>query len=359
MNRETINRRTKAIRTLLNKNRIDCLVLTKPANVTYATGFLGADSWALIAPGTVYLLTDSRYTEQARGECPCCRIIQRSGPIAAAAAKVAKRLKSVKTAYTETSTSIADFRALKKALGGRLRTAGDIVEPVRTIKDQSEVAAIGAAARIAGQALGRTLTQVKPGMTENELAGLLDLEIRRVGGHNSFETIVAFGANASRAHHQPSGRKLRKSDSILIDFGARYDSYCCDLTRCFVVGKPNPFYERVYNSVRQAQAAAIEMVKAGVDIQEVDKAARRVIKKAKLPVYGHGTGHGLGLEIHEGPVVSKEAKGKLDAGAVVTIEPGVYIPGKLGVRIEDDILVTERGHKILSSACPHSTVLAL
>jgi Xaa-Pro aminopeptidase len=316
--------------------------------VTYATGFLGGDSWALIAAGTVYLLTDSRYTEQARGECPCCRIIERTGPIAGAAARLAKKLRSVKTTHIETSTSIADFRALKKALGGPVRTAGNIVESVRTIKDQTEIAAIRAAARIATQALRRSLGQVKPGITESELAGTLDFEIRRLGARNSFETIVAFGPNASRPHHQPGRRKLKSNDSILIDFGAKYNGYCCDLTRCFVVGRRNHFYERVYNSVRQAQVAAVEMVKAGVDIKEVDKAARKVIEKAKLPVYGHGTGHGLGLEIHEGPVVSREAKGKLDAGTVVTIEPGVYIPGKLGVRIEDDILVTETGCKILT-----------
>ncbi|MHC4622800.1 MAG: M24 family metallopeptidase [Planctomycetota bacterium] len=356
MNRETMKRRVRGLRTLLKKHRIDCLVLTRPANVSYVTGFLGDDSWAMIAPGAVYLVTDSRYVEQAQSECPCCRIIQRAGPIAAA---TAKRLKSIRAVHIETSTSMADFKALKKAVGGPLKTASNIIESARAIKERTEVTAIRTAGRIAGQALRETLKRVRPGMTENELAGLLDFEIRKRGGRNSFETIVAFGPNASRPHHQPGRRKLKKNDSILMDFGARYNGYCSDLTRCFAVGRPNPFYKKVYEAVRQAQAAAIEMVEAGADVLQVDQAARSIIRSAKLPVYGHGTGHGLGLEIHEGPVVSKEAKGKLDAGAVVTIEPGVYIPGKLGVRIEDDILVTERGHKILSSACPHSTVLAL
>jgi Xaa-Pro aminopeptidase len=359
MNRETTKRRIRAIRTVLKKRRLDCLILTKPANVTYATGFLGDDSWALIGPRGVYLVTDSRYVEQAQSDCPCCRIIQRSGPIAEAVGKLGKRLKSVKAPYIETSSSIADFRALKKAIQGPLKTGGNIVEGVRSVKDRTEVGAIVAAARIAGEALGQTLKHVKAGITENELAGLLDFQIRRLGARNSFETIVAFGPNASRPHHQPTGRKLKKSDSILIDFGARYNSYCCDLTRCLAVGRANASYKRVYDTVRQAQAAAIKMVKAGVKIQQVDKAAREVIAKNQLPVYGHGTGHGLGLEIHEGPVVSKEAKGKLETGMVLTIEPGVYLPGKLGVRIEDDVLVTATGFKILSRHSANEVALSV
>ncbi|MHC4155958.1 MAG: M24 family metallopeptidase [Planctomycetota bacterium] len=350
MDKEAVITQTRvaAIRRQLNERRIACLVLTKPANVTYVTQFKGDDSWAIITGRMVCLLTDSRYTEQAQAECRRCKVIERTGPITEATTKLVQKLKSVNTVHVEASSSLGNFQALKKRTKVRLRTAAGVIEAVRTAKDKTEVIAIRSAARIANRALRLVLPRIKPGMTENELAGALDFEIRKLGARNSFETIVAFGPNASRPHHQPARRKLRKNDSILIDFGARYNGYCSDLARCFAVGRPSPFYKKVYEAVRRAQAAAIQTVKPGVDVLQVDQAARSVIRNAKLPVYGHGTGHGLGLEIHEGPVVSKEGKGKLEAGMVLTIEPGVYIPGKLGVRIEDDILVTATGQKILS-----------
>jgi Xaa-Pro aminopeptidase len=268
--------------------------------------------------------------------------------MAGAVGKLVKKLKSVKTISVEQATSLAAFEELKKNVEVRFKVAANIIEPVRLSKDRSEVAAVRAAARLADEALGQIRRRIKPGISENELAGTLDFQIRKLGARTSFETIVAFGPNASRPHHQPGSRKLKKNDTILIDFGLRYKNYCCDLTRCFAVGRPSAFYQKVYDAVREAQAAAIKIVKAGAEIKQVDAAARQVIAGNDLPVYGHGTGHGLGLELHEGPVVSADSKGKLQAGMVFTIEPGVYVPGKLGVRIEDDILVTETGYRLLS-----------
>lgn len=347
------------MRRRLAEKRIKCLLLTKPANVTYVTGFSGEDSWAVVVKRAVYLVTDSRYTEQAHGECVNCRIIQRTGSLAEAMAKLVKKLKTVRTVSVEDATSVAELEALKKQVKARLRTVSGVIESVRSIKDNSEVLAIKRAGRIAAQALKKTVQAIKPGITENELAGLLDFQIRKLGAVNSFPTIVAFGANASRPHHQPSTRKLKKNDTILIDFGVRYKGYCSDITRCLVVGRPGSLYKKVYNAVRQAQQAAIKMIKAEVEITKVDAAARKVIAEHDLPVYGHGTGHGLGLEIHEGPVVAQKRKGRLKAGQVITIEPGVYIPGKLGVRIEDDIIVTRNGCKILSSNCPYPALPAV
>ncbi len=357
MNDKIIKKRINAIKLRLKKKKIDCLIVTRPANVTFTTGFSGGDSWAVIAPRRLYLLTDSRYAEQAQKECPSCRIIERSAPIAQAAAKLIKRLKSAHSVAVEKSASLAVFGELKKNLKTRLKTVDNIIEAVRSSKDESEIAAIKKAAQIAAKALKETLPIIKQGITENELAGRLDLQIRRLGAINSFETIVAFGPNASRPHHQTGDKKLKKNDTILIDFGARYKNYCSDLTRCFVTGRPGAFYKKVYDAVEQAQAAAIKMVRAGAEIKKVDAAARQVITKHDLPVYGHGTGHGLGLEVHEEPVVAAKGKGKLKAGQIITIEPGVYMPGKLGVRIENDVLVTETGCKILSSDCPHQPLL--
>jgi len=348
MDNRIIRNRIKAVRQLLNKNKTDSLVVAKPANVTYITGFCGHDSWAVITANAVYLLTDSRYTEQAENQCLPCRIISRTGSMTETVAKLVKRLKSAESIAVEKSIPLAAFEQLKRHISTRLKTASDIIEQLRSSKDTGEIAAIRTASVIAARALVQSRPNIKQGMTENELAGMLDLQIRRLGAINSFETIVAFGANASCPHHQPTARKLKKNDSILIDFGVRYKSYCCDITRCFGIGKMTPFYKKVYNAVQQAQTAAIKTVRAGVEKSKVDAAAREVIKKHGLPVYGHGTGHGLGLEIHEEPVISSQSKGKLKVGEVITIEPAVYIPGRVGIRIEDDVLVTETGCRILS-----------
>jgi Xaa-Pro aminopeptidase len=373
VNPKLIAKRIMAIRRELDKKKIRFLLVTRPANVTYITGFLGEDSWAAVAKGRVYLLTDSRYTEQAQKECPSCKIIDRAGPMAGAVANLVKRLKSVRTVVVEDSVSMADFEQLKKTVkavgcamhtflvegvppsnrGQDARDTTGIIETVRSIKDESEIAAIKSAAAISTKALEQLLQHIKPGVTESELAGLLDFQIRKLGARSSFDTIVAFGPNGSRPHHQPGKRRLRKKDAVLIDFGAKYKGYCSDITRCFVIGGMTAFYKKVYDIVEQAQAAAIKTIKPGVKITQVDSAARQVIDKAGLPVYGHGTGHGFGLEIHESPFLKADAKGKLKAGQVITIEPGIYVPGRLGVRIEDDILVTETGHKILTRNCPH------
>ena len=347
MNKKIIKRRIEAIRRHLNKAKAKCLIVTGPANVTYTTGFSGGDSWAVIAKGRVYLVTDGRYTEEAKVQCPACKIIQRTGPMTGEIAGLLKKLKAVRTAAIEKSATLAAFESLNRSVKARLKTVAGIIESVRSIKDRSEIGNIKAAARIAAKALGRTLRFVKQGMTENELAGMLDFQMRRLDAAPAFQTIVAFGPNASRPHHQPGASKLRKNDTILIDFGAKYKDYCCDLTKCFIIGRPNVFYKKVYDVVKEAQTSAIKMVKAGVEIKKVDAAAKEVIKKHDLPLYGHGTGHGLGLEVHEWPTVSGKSKGKLKAGQVITIEPGIYIPGKLGIRIEDDVLVTKTGCIIL------------
>jgi Xaa-Pro aminopeptidase len=352
MNDKILKGRIKAIRRGLKKKRISCLVVTKPANVTYTTGFSGDYSWAVITKGAVYLLTDSRYVEQATKECPGCSIIQRVDSLAATAGKLMDKLKSVETLTVEKSISLAALGELRRCVKTRLKSVANVVETSRNIKDSGEIAAIKKAARIAAEALKKTLRGIGPGMAENELAGALDFKIRRLGARSSFDTIVAFGPNGSRPHHQPGRRKLKRNDTILIDFGVRYKNYCCDLTRCFAIGRPNPSYKKVYEAVQEAQTAAIRMVKPGAKISEVDAAARQVIREYDLPVYGHGTGHGLGLEVHEEPVISRDNKGKLRTGMVFTIEPGVYIPGKLGVRIEDDILVTDHGCRVLTSRIP-------
>ena len=358
MKTETIQRRTQDIRRQLRAQGIDGLILTKAVDVTYITAFAGADSWALITRNAVSLITDSRYTEQAGKECVQTTIVERKGSIAKATGRLVGRLKSLKNLAIEKSVSLGAYETLKKSTTKGLRTADNFLEVARSIKDSTEIAAIKTAANIAARALEKTKPSFKPGITEIELAGILDLEIRRLGSKNGFETIVAFGSNASRPHHQPSPRRLRKTDTILIDFGATCKGYTSDITRCFAVGKPTAAYRRAHEVVERAQAASISAARAGAELVEVDAVARTVIRQSGLPVHGHGGGHGIGLEIHEIPFLKEDAQGTLQAGQIITIEPGIYIPGKLGVRLEDDILITENGCQILTRKCPHARLPA-
>ena len=341
--------RLTKIRRQLRRQNLDVMLISNSANVTYLTGFLGDDSWALLTGRAVYLITDSRYTEQARAQCGGCKIIERTESMTRTVAQLPAKLSSIKSIAIENSVSLAQWKALRKNVKRRIRPVANLIEYIRRAKDDNEIKAIKRAARVAAQALTAALRYMKPGVTEIALAGRIELEIRRLGAGRSFETIVAFGANASSPHHSSSKRKLKKNDTVLIDFGAKVNGYCCDLTRCFTVGRINKRYAKAYQAVEQAQKAAIEKIKAGVDVREVDEAARKVIRRYGFKPHGHGTGHGLGLEVHELPIVGPKSTGRLQAGDVITIEPGIYIPGKLGVRIEDDILVTETGCRILSN----------
>lgn len=341
-------KRISDVRKLLKQKKLNALIITSGANVTYISGFLGDDSWAAITNNAVYLLTDNRYTEQAKKQCRGCKIIVRKGPMGQAVAEILAKSKGTKSIAVESSTTIEQLVQLKKHIKQPVKSVSGIVESLRRTKDNTEIKKIKAAIKIAAKALKNTLRKIRPGITESELAGVLDLEIRKLGSQNSFETIVAFGANAAEPHHISGSRRLKKNDTVLIDFGARLNGYCSDLTRCFTIGKINTRYAKAYEAVEQAQKAAIEKVKAGVDAREVDEAARKVIRKYGFKPHGHGTGHGLGLQVHEQPAVTGKMKVELKAGDVITIEPGIYTPGKFGIRLEEDILVTASGCKVLS-----------
>jgi Xaa-Pro aminopeptidase len=349
---EHMQNRVRNTREQLRKKGVAALILTKPANVTYLTGFLGEDSWAIITAKAVYLLTDSRYTEQAQKECVGATLVERTELIAPAAGKLVQKLRLKGTVAVENSTSVAMYAAVKKGIDVPLKPVREIIEDLRAVKDEEETAAIRTAAVMAAKAFKRAVRHAKPCVTESELAGILDLEMRRQGAKVGFETIVAFGPNASRPHHQPGSRKLGETDTVLIDFGARYKGYCCDITRSFFVGKPSAAWRKAYQVVEKAQLAAIDAATAGIELAKLDAIPRAVIRESGLPVYGHGTGHGFGLEIHEMPFLHEKAEGRLKAGQIITIEPGVYLPGRLGVRIEDDILITDSGCELLTAQCP-------
>lgn len=352
MDQKQITARYRCLRKWLREKKLDGLIITKVENVRYLTNFSGHDSWILLTGRACVLLTDSRYTEQARGECSGCRIFERKEAITKALAAQLGRMGKIRRIGIEQSVSVATLKKVKKDLRSlkiSVIPVGNRVENIRSVKQPQEIVLISRAARIAWDSLHASLKSLRPGITEQQLTAQLEYEMRMRGAKVGFDTIIAFGPNGSRNHHQPSARKLRKNDTILIDFGAAVGGYTCDITRSFAFGRTGKDYQRAWEAVYAAQQAAIKQIRAGVRTAEVDAAARRIIEQSGFPVYGHGTGHGLGLEVHENPFLSAlDRKGRLTAGQVITIEPGIYLPGKFGIRIEDDILVTEKGCRVLT-----------
>jgi Xaa-Pro aminopeptidase len=328
---------------------IDAFIVTGIEDIRYLSNFSGHDSWLLVLPRSVVLITDSRYTEQAQSECVGCKIIQRKNTLITETATLLAKASGIHVVGIENSCSVALHKGLQKGLSVKVKTIKPIVEKLRMIKVDDEVKLIRKANKIAFDSMEWALRQLKPGMTELELAALYEYRLSYYQAQKGFDTIVCFGANGSRNHHQPGRKKLGKNDTILLDFGANYKGYISDTTRSFAFGKLTSYYQRVYETVAHAQKAGIDAVRAGAKLCDVDAAAREVIEASEFPVYGHGTGHGLGLQVHESPYLSKMNKKEvLQTGQVITIEPGIYLPGKLGVRLEDDILVTESGCQIIS-----------
>ena len=343
------SRRARMVRKQLRALKVDGLIVMNVENVRYLTGFTGHDSWALVLPRSVVLITDSRYTEQALSECVGCRVVEHSRGLAKEAEKIVSRQKGVATLGIEDGCSVALLKGIRKVLSPKLKPVGGVVESVRVIKTEDEITLIRKAGRIAFDAMDWALKQLKVGMTERQFAALHEYKLSDFGAKIGFETIVCFGANGSRNHHQPGSRKLKKTDTILLDFSANYAGYTSDITRCFAVGRITPLFRKVYETVARSQQNAIHTIAGGVKGCDVDAAARSVIKETNLPVFGHGTGHGLGLEVHESPRLSSmDKKTVLKTGHVMTVEPGIYLPGKLGVRLEDDVLVTDKGVRVLT-----------
>lgn len=380
MKNACFKKRVEKVRKTLVAKRLDGLLITAPADVSYLSGFVGEDSWLFVGRKTVWLITDSRYAIQAKEQCRVCKIYIRKRSMAEALADVlkktrfdarfaARRAGRIKTIAVEDNIKLASFKSLKKKIrpsrhgravaGCRIKTVRNIILTIRQIKDQAEVGAIKKAAALAQNALERILPRIHAGISEAELAAILDFEMKKQGGKPAFETIVAFGSNAAKPHHRPTKRKLKKIDTVLLDFGAKLNSYCSDITRCFAVGKVNDFYKKAYKTVLEAQTNAINMLKAGIEAKKLDAVAKGIIKKSKLPPYEHGLGHGLGLEVHERPIVSSLSKDILQAGNVITVEPAVYLENKFGIRIEDDVLITENGCEILSSLLKSNEVPVL
>ncbi|MCL2649302.1 MAG: aminopeptidase P family protein [Phycisphaerales bacterium] len=335
-------------------------LVTSFVDVSWLTGFEGDDSYVLVTPdkkgGGVVLISDSRYEEQIQSESPWVEMVIRRKGMPDEVAKQVKRLGIQKLRVQSESMTLRGRQMLEEKMkekGGRIKVApvADVIVKLRHIKDSQEIAILEKAIEISEGAFLAMKGQLKAGMTENEIAGLLGYEMRKRGAINSsFDSIVAVGANGSLPHYRPGETKLTANSPLLVDWGARYRGYCADLTRVVFFGNVPAKIREIYQIVLEAQLAGIAAIRPGVAMKKVDQAARDVIAKAGYgKQFGHGTGHGIGREIHEALSFSKLSKAVCEEGMVMTVEPGIYLPGIGGVRIEDDVVVTKEGCRVMSS----------
>lgn len=329
-----------------------------PLNVSYLSGFTGSNGAVLSTQDRAIFVTDGRYTAQARRECPGFEIAiaPSSGAFLDAVAEQAKGLGAESIALEAEYVTIAGLESLQEKLEGTaLKPVSELASPLRRVKDNTEIAAIREACAIADRSFEYLLTLLKPGVSERDIAAELEYFMKKQGSEReAFDTIVVSGANSALPHGRPSDKLLAAGDFITFDFGARVRRYPSDLTRTVVLGAATEKQREIYQAVLDAQLAGIAAIHAGADGKAVDSAARDVIAaRGYGDQFSHGLGHGLGLHIHDHIALSQRSEVKLEAGMVVTVEPGIYLEGWGGVRIEDDVLVTETGCEILTHAPKH------
>jgi len=349
--------RQKTVRDGMKELGIDGLLLTHPPDLAYLTNFTGDDSIGLVTEKDIHLVTDFRYKEQAEMEAGWLKVTMREGKMAEALAKALAGAKVKKVGFEANYATVGQIDALetelKKAKSPvQLVPLEDVMVNIRKVKDDHEIDLIRKSVGVAEEAFNAIRDEIKVGQTENYLAGLLVFELRSRGASNSsFPVIVAAGANSSLPHYRPAETLVQRDQPLLIDWGALYKGYCSDLTRTLMVGRVSPKMKQIYKVVLEAQQAAIKFLRPGVTTKQADRVARDVIDDAGFKdEFGHGLGHGIGREIHELPTMRKTGgEEELRPGMIVTVEPGIYLPGEGGVRIEDDVLITHSGCEVLSS----------
>jgi Xaa-Pro aminopeptidase len=359
-------RRHGAVRGRFDELAVDALVVTHPPNIFYLSNHSGSAGILVLAREGVHLLTDFRYTEAVERlrASPSAPPGLQAWPVPAsydeALVSCLASLGVARAGFESAHLSVARHQWLQRTIESRrlpleLRPIEGLVEGPRVVKDEYELQAIRAAASRLTDVAAHGIAAVRAGVTEREVAAALENAMRRAGFDRiAFDTIVASGPHAALPHYRAGERRLERGDLVVLDFGGVMDGYCCDLTRTVAVGPPAPDATRIYEAVREAQAAAIAAVRPGIPASDIDAAARSVLDRRGLgQAFGHGTGHGLGLEVHEDPRVGRPRPempaAVLQPGMVFTIEPGAYVPGFGGVRIEDDVVVTEGGCDVLTA----------
>jgi len=344
--------RLRRLQRTLRQAALGAYLADDPVEVGYLSNFGGRDSWLLVpARGRATLITDFRYAQDAQTDCPHLKKRLRKQPLAKEAARLARR-RGGPLGFNPDTATVTLRRSLVQLLGaGRLKPLAQTVSQMRLRKDATEVRAVQRALRVAERAWFDFLDRAGVGMTELQLAGELEYAMRRCGADGpAFETICAVGPNASRPHARPGKRRLTPSAPLLVDFGVALGGYRCDLTRMVFGARIRPEVRRAYEAVLEAQRAAIQTAGPGIRAVDVDAAAREVlVDYGYRKTFGHGTGHGLGRQVHEAPSVSPRSGDLvLEPGMLITIEPGVYVPKRFGIRIEDDVLITGKGRRVLS-----------
>mgnify|MGYP001319117326 CR=1 FL=1 len=350
----TAERRRGLVR-LARKHKVQAMLVTRVEDVGYLSGFTGHDSWLLVGEEwSAILITDGRYDEQARLECPGLEVFVRPAGLAAAVKECLKGRGVRRLGVQKGNVTVGLHGALGQTLGtAKVRASDDLVDQLRVIKDKQEVRAIERALRVAEQAFMELTgggAKALIGRTERQIAAELEYRMRMLGADKpSFESIIAAGPNGSKPHYRPRDRVVRKGEAVLIDWGAMVDGYCSDLTRVVFTGTIPPKIAELYEIVLRAQQAGIAALSVGAACKKVDAAARQVVEDGGYgKQFVHGLGHGLGRQVHEAPSLARTSDTRLRCGMVVTVEPGIYLPGVGGVRIEDDVLVARQGPRRLS-----------
>jgi Xaa-Pro aminopeptidase len=354
--------RQKSVRDALKELGLDALLLTHPPDLAYLTNFTGDDSVGIITAKDFLLVTDFRYKEQAEIEAGWLKVQMREAKMSDALARALAETGAKRVGFEANFTTFGQVHAIEqsqKALAGEngkvvaeLVPLQDVMTNVRKVKDDHEIDLIRKSVAVAEEAFTSIRESIKVGEKENYIAGLLLFEmLSRGASGGSFPAIVAAGANSSLPHYRPGETTIQRDQPLLIDWGALYKGYCSDLTRTISLGRVSPKIKQIYKVVLEAQLAAIDFLRPGVTTLQADRVAREVIDKAGFKEqFGHGLGHGIGREIHELPTLRKTGgEEELRPGMIVTVEPGIYLPGEGGVRIEDDVLITHSGCEVLSS----------
>lgn len=349
----------KKVQHKLEKHRLDALLVTNMYNVRYLANFTGTTGLALITKEKAYFVTDFRYTEQAAEEAKGFEIVKNEGPIYEKVAEIIEKDNIKKLGFEETNVTYATYTEISELFMSELVPVTGIVEKLREVKSEAEIEIIQEAVNIAEKAYAHILTYIKAGMTELEVANELDFFMRKLGASGvSFDTIVASGVRSAMPHGVASEKVIEKGDLITIDFGCYYKGYVSDMTRTFALGDPGEKLKEIYEIVYQANKKVTETAKAGMTGAELDAVARDYIsEKGYGDAFGHTTGHGIGLEVHEGPAVSFRNEEKFVENNVITNEPGIYLPGIGGVRIEDDLVIKEEGNLNLNSSAKELIIL--
>jgi Xaa-Pro aminopeptidase len=351
-NQFNLQRRLKDICKSIRDSNLDSLLISNQANIAYLTGGVSNEAYLLLTPQENFYITDFRYIEEAKQNIKNFTIQKINGSLFNLISRLCQKTKTKYFGFEAKFLSFGEYEKLKEKLGAKIKfiPTYDLVEFYRQIKSEKEIEYLKTATKITTAALRLAKRIIRPGMKEYDLAVRLKRFILDAGANSfSFDIIVASGPNSAFPHHVTTKRITKNNEPILIDMGVDFQGYKSDLTRVFFLGKMTPIFRRIYHIVQRAQAETIRQIKPGVSISKIDNLARQYINRRGYGCYfGHNLGHGIGLQIHEEPHISSKNKNPLMPGMVFTIEPAIYLNGRFGIRLEDMVLVTQKGAEVLS-----------